>query len=139
MLKGAPKTQIMRLKILLAGLSVLLLTASCKDYENNLDREILISNIWIEEHTDSQGATVDLLYDFDDGGIVRIYAVEGNSAVLTEESLYIFDPEEEILAIESLGVPLKVEEISPKRLKLRSSQLKLYLYLRKYTGKIRIN
>lgn len=94
---------------------MLSLLASCGKEDADLDREILLSTLWLESRHTSPNTTEQYIHNFTPEGILL---VEKRVTSDKEEHRYIYEPENDKLAVEDFGL-FKVESISVSELRLR--------------------
>lgn len=119
----------------MAAVATLLFICSCEKRQGQVDYQILTHTMWYEAPDPADGLITGRLYRFDEGGMVSIYSLAGNSALLSGEYHYIFTPEEELLAIESVGAFL-VEDIDVREISLEDMESGEPFRLTKYTEEI---
>ncbi len=121
----------------IAVVATVLFVCSCKKREGQLDFQILTHTVWYENSGATGDGTAARLYAFDNGGMVSIYTVSGDTVLSGEECHYIFTPAEELLAIESVGA-FRVEDIAVEAILLEELRSGEPFKLTKYTGEIEL-
>ncbi len=115
--------------------AAVVLFSSCAKREGQLDIQILTHTVWYGQSENMWGATVERLYEFDEGGMVSIYRLSHGEAVSDKQCHYIFTPSEELLAIESVGA-FHVEEIDVEAITLEDIESGKTFVFRKYKEEI---
>lgn len=108
---------------LTVALLLCLAAVSCMKMEDNVDREILFSTVWIGERfypADMPGVGETVLYSFDKSGILYIYKVADQIGEPIERLRYIYQSEKRRIVIENYGAFL-VTELDVDRLIMDSN------------------
>lgn len=116
----------LRLKAFVAAAACLAFVGCKSGQDTSVYRELLVEALWLEEIVSPGGGPEAFYYDFQDSGILTIYPVESKTIRPGTDHRFIYDHDNESLAIEGYGYFL-TRDITTDRFVLSGSKKEIVL------------